>query len=178
MFRTYRISTCLLLGSLLFAFPLFGQSSGVPHLIPGVTSGLGTQPTETPPSRTNSASPSPAPATAASGGDAPIPFDPADLKSDWMKFDRSGDGKIDYAVLFDAQGEKKEEALDFNHDGMLDDFLYYSRGVLVREEIDSNYDGKIDLWVYLHRGVYIERYEQDTNFDGKPDIVRVYGTEK
>ncbi|HUX49751.1 MAG TPA: hypothetical protein VMW73_03085 [Spirochaetia bacterium] len=178
MFRTDRISICLLIGSLLFVLPVFGQTSGTPRLIPGVTSGFGTQPTDTSPTAPDKIKESPVHAAIVASGESPIPFNPADLKSDWLKFDRNGDGKIDYAVLFDAQGEKKEEALDFNHDGMLDDFLYYSRGVLVREEIDSNFDGKVDLWVYLYRGVYIERYEQDTNFDGKPDIVRVYGEKK
>jgi hypothetical protein len=57
----------------------------------------------------------------------------------------------------------------------MDDFCFYEDGELVREEIDSNYDGRIDIWVYLHQGIYIERYEQDTDGDGKPDRVRQFG---
>ena len=67
--------------------------------------------------------------------------------------------------------------MDFNHDGMMDDFYFYANDVLIREELDTNYDGAIDLWVFLHRGVYVERYERDTDFDGIPDIVKDYAAQ-
>jgi hypothetical protein len=90
----------------------------------------------------------------------------------WMKGDKNADGTTDYVVYFNEDGLKAREAVDYNKDGLMDDFYYYENEVLVREEVDTNYDQAIDLWVYLHRGVYIERYERDTDYDGKPDVVK------
>lgn len=158
------------------------NSGGKPLLMPGVTSGI--------PSQTGPGTPAPAgnsglaaagttdSATAAPKEEKPTPFDPGELGSDWVKFDRNNDGKVDYAAKLDEWGGKVREALDFNYDGSFDDFLYYRRGVLVREEIDSNYDRKVDIWIYVEGGIYIARFEQDTNYDGVPDVVKNYGKKK
>lgn len=161
-----------------------------PLLMPGVTSGIPSQ------RGTGSAAPSNGAETAAPGSGAaltaasadaasaapkeekPTPFDPKDLGPEWLKFDRNNDGKTDYAAKLDDWGRKVREAMDFNYDGYFDDFLYYGRGVLVREEIDSNYDRQVDIWVYIEGGIYIARVEQDTNFDGVPDVVKDYGKKK
>ncbi len=92
-----------------------------------------------------------------------------------IELDRNKDGVIDQAMLLDDKGAKIFEELDFNYDGKMDDFCFYSGGVLVREEIDTNYDGSVDMWVYLRKGIYVERYERDTNFDGVVDKVKKYG---
>jgi len=110
------------------------------------------------------ADPSPPPATTNRAAPA----------SSRTEFDRNGDGRTDYVVVYDKQGLKATEEFDFNYDGVMDDFLFYTDGVLVREEVDSNYDGKIDLWVYLDAGVYIKKYERDLNGDGIPDVTKVY----
>lgn len=86
--------------------------------------------------------------------------------------DRNEDGNIDYVIKLGETGLKTYEELDYNYDGMMDDFYYYSDGVLQRREIDTNYDGEIDVWVFLHEGVYIKRYERDTNFDGEVDLIK------
>lgn len=92
-----------------------------------------------------------------------------------MTDDRNGDGMLDYAVRLTDDLLKDREAVDFNHDGMMDDFYFYANEVLQRQEIDTNFDGAIDLWVFLTEGVYVERYERDTDYDGYPDVVRDYG---
>ncbi len=95
-----------------------------------------------------------------------------------VKTDRNYDGTVDYIYRFNSAGNKVEELVDYNHDGEMDDFYYYSRGVLVRQEIDSNYDGKIDIWVYLKEGIYVERFERDEDYDGEVDVVQKYGEEE
>ncbi|MFP4377983.1 MAG: hypothetical protein ACLFP4_13150, partial [Spirochaetales bacterium] len=97
--------------------------------------------------------------------------------TEWLTLDRNEDGKIDYAVLVSRTGDKIREAMDFNYDGMMDDFYMYENNVLKREEIDSNYDGKIDIWIYLNRGVYIRMLERDTDFDGVIDERTEYADE-
>jgi hypothetical protein len=86
--------------------------------------------------------------------------------------DRDNDGAVDYLLQLDEEGNKVYEELDFNYDGTMDDFYFYSDGILARREIDTNYDGEVDVWVYLHEGVYIERYERDLDFDGTIDQVK------
>ena len=91
--------------------------------------------------------------------------------------DTKGDGLVDFVMDHDDDGYKIYEALDFNKDGELDDFYFYSREVLERREIDSNYDGFVDIWIYLSEGVYISSYERDTDFDGTVDVTKKYGEE-
>ncbi len=89
-----------------------------------------------------------------------------------LETDRDNDGTIDYLLGFDESGKKIYEELDFNYDGKMDDFYYYTSGVLIRREIDTNYDSKVDVWVYIHEGVYIERYERDLDYDGEIDQIK------
>ena len=102
-------------------------------------------------------------------------FDVSCYGDEWMTDDRNEDGRLDYAVRVTEDLMKDREAVDFNHDGMMDDFYFYANEVLQRQEIDTNYDGAIDLWVFLREGVYVERYERDTDYDGYPDVVKDYG---
>ncbi len=92
-----------------------------------------------------------------------------------IETDRNSDGEIDYLLIVDDKNLKITEKLDFNYDGAMDDFYYYSNGVIKRREIDSNYDGNVDIWVYIVEGVYIEKYERDSDFDGIVDIVKNFG---
>jgi len=101
-------------------------------------------------------------------------FDPEQYDDSWLTSDRNGDGTIDYAVLVDDRGYKIQEAMDYNYDGWMDDFYFYTNNVLQREELDSNFDGVIDIWVYLHRGVYIRMWERDRDFDGVIDSRKDY----
>ena len=89
--------------------------------------------------------------------------------------DLNYDGNVDYSMVYRDDGQKELEELDFNYDGVMDDFYIYVAGVLDRREVDTNYDGEIDLWVYLKEGVYIGKVERDTDFDGEIDYVKVYG---
>ncbi len=91
-----------------------------------------------------------------------------------VELDRNGDGQIDYRVIYDQAGVVAREEMDFNFDGKMDTFYYYKSGVLQRVEIDSKNTGKIDIWVYLLDGKYVQRYERDTDGDGKPDLVRTF----
>ena len=91
------------------------------------------------------------------------------------EFDSNTDGNIDYLVRTNSHGLKVMESLDFNHDGIMDDLYFYSKGIIVRREIDSNFDMKIDVWVYIKDGSFIEKYEQDLDFDGAIDKVKIFG---
>lgn len=99
----------------------------------------------------------------------------AGVKNGIFELDRNDDGRVDYVLYNDAAGSLAREELDFNFDGKMDDFRYYRAGVAVREEIDSDFDGRIDIWVHILKGEFIERYERDTDGDGKPDTVRSFG---
>ncbi|MBN1412409.1 MAG: hypothetical protein JW969_16295 [Spirochaetales bacterium] len=99
----------------------------------------------------------------------------ANYNSYSVSTDRNYDGKVDMIVDFSLDGKTLEEEFDFNYDGLMDTFNYFERGEQVRQEIDSNYDQKIDIWIFLIDGIYIEHYEQDTNFDGKVDKIKKYG---
>jgi hypothetical protein len=108
------------------------------------------------------------------GGGSGTPS-PTGAKNSVLEQDSDGDGRPDYALHYDAAGSLSREELDYNLDGRMDDFRYYARGVPVREEIDSDFDGRIDIWVTILDGQYIERYERDTDGDGKPDLERSWG---
>ncbi|TVQ24129.1 MAG: hypothetical protein EA382_08865 [Spirochaetaceae bacterium] len=88
---------------------------------------------------------------------------------DWMTLDRNKDGRIDYAVQVNDRGFKIREAMDFNYNGYMDNFYFYTDGELTRHEIDSNSDQQIDIWVYLFDAIYIRMWERDTNHDGYID---------
>ena len=92
----------------------------------------------------------------------------------WRTYDENNDDKIDHALLFDENGYKVFEVMDFDYNGHMDDFYFFVNGVLVRQEIDQNGDQKIDLWVYITEGVYIEGYERDGDYDGRIDVVKLY----
>ena len=91
------------------------------------------------------------------------------------KYDSNHDGNVDYIVKSDDTGAKVIEALDYNHDGEMDDLYFYADGIIIRREVDSNFDMNIDLWVYIKNGSLIEKYEQDLNFDGIIDKVKLFG---
>ena len=88
--------------------------------------------------------------------------------------DRNFDGDADYAMVYDENGTREYEELDYNYDGMMDDFYYYSSGVLQRRELDTNYDEIVDLWVFLDEGVYIKKILRDLDYDGEADMIKNY----
>jgi hypothetical protein len=90
-----------------------------------------------------------------------------------ISMDRNFDSVVDYNVEYNLNHQKVYEELDFNHDGVMDDFYYFEDGKLVRQEIDSNFDGLVDVWVYLD-GLYILKYEMDSDFDGTVDVIKDY----
>lgn len=93
-------------------------------------------------------------------------------------YDSNGDGKIDFLEKMDEDGNKIVEILDFNHDGSMDDFYYYTDGIISLREVDSNFDNKIDVWVYIKEGHYITKYERDLDFNGTVDQVKIFGDEE
>ncbi|MEE8440475.1 MAG: hypothetical protein V3S41_02045 [Spirochaetia bacterium] len=101
-------------------------------------------------------------------------FDPATYTVGWLTSDRDNDGRVDYAVRVDERGYKLREVVDFNLDGRMDDFYFYSNDVLQRQEVDSNFDQAIDIWIFMWRGVYVQRWERDTDYDGAVDQCRDY----
>lgn len=94
------------------------------------------------------------------------------------EFDTSGDGRIDYLVISDTKGKPLYEILDYNRDGVMDDFCLYREGLLFRREIDSNGDGLLDIWVSIKDGSMVEKLQQDSDFDGVIDKVTSYGEEE
>ena len=114
---------------------------------------------------------------AAFANDDEVPTDrtsPEAYESGWLTSDRDSNGVIDYAVQIDDRGYKTREAMDFNYDGLMDDFYFYDNDVLQRQEIDTNFDRLIDVWIFMWRGVYVRRWERDTDFDGIADLIRDY----
>ncbi len=109
-----------------------------------------------------------------SGDEPELFFDMAEYVGDWITGDTNDDGAVDYAILLDEDLLKTHEVMDFNKDGLADDFYFYDNEVLIREELDTNYDGAVDLWIYMHDGVSVEKWERDTDHDGTPDLVRNY----
>ncbi|MCK4540669.1 MAG: hypothetical protein KAU17_00385 [Spirochaetales bacterium] len=95
-----------------------------------------------------------------------------------LEADTNEDGNTDYILMIDGSAQKVCEKLDYNLDGKMDDFYYYINGVLVYREIDSNYDEAIDVKVYIREGVYIERYEQDADFNGSFELIKDFGTQE
>lgn len=93
----------------------------------------------------------------------------------WITGDTNQDGDVDYALRLDEFGEKAYEAMDFNFDGLMDDFYIYRGGVLFAEQLDTNFDGRIDLWIHMHDGVRVRGYERDLDYDGTIDLVKEFG---
>jgi hypothetical protein len=113
-----------------------------------------------------------------SGEEPDLVFEMEAYGENWITGDTNDDGVVDYAALLDEDLLKTHEVMDFNKDGLADDFYFYENEVLVREELDTNYDGAVHLWIYMHDGVSVERWERDTDYDGTPDFVRNYGEEE
>jgi hypothetical protein len=95
-----------------------------------------------------------------------------------LEVDTNDDGSKDYYARTNEAGEKMMEVLDFNHDGKVDDFYFYRRGVLQKRAVDSNYDEKIDLWVYIAGGVYISEYLRDGDYDGTFETKKSFEAEE
>ncbi len=93
-------------------------------------------------------------------------------------FDSNGDGKVDFMEKKDKDGKKIMEIFDFNHDGFMDDFYFYTNGIITLREVDSNFDRKVDIWVYIKDGHYITKYERDLDYDGTIDQVKTFGDKK
>jgi hypothetical protein len=53
--------------------------------------------------------------------------------------------------------------------GMMDEEWLYKDGRLTCHLADRNLDGSFDLWTYYDADGYVERTEEDNNFDGRPD---------
>jgi hypothetical protein len=106
-------------------------------------------------------------------------FDPVfsvdEYGASWITGDSDGDGRVDYALYLDESSRKRFEAVDFNGDGLMDDFYVYRGGVLHEEQLDTNFDGTIDLWIFMHDGVRVRGYERDSDYDGTIDLVREFG---
>ena len=106
-------------------------------------------------------------------------FDPIfsidEYGADWIAGDTDNDGVTDYVLKLDEFSQKRYEAMDFNRDGLMDDFYIYNGGVLASEQLDTNFDGAIDLWIYMHDGVRVRGYERDTDYDGTVDLVKEFG---
>lgn len=111
--------------------------------------------------------------------DADEEFEPIfsvdDYDDSWITGDTNSSGAMDYALQLDDQSEKRFEAMDYNGDGMMDDFYVYRNGVLHMELLDTNFDGEIDLWIYMHDGIRVRGYERDTNYDGTINLVKEFG---
>ena len=93
-------------------------------------------------------------------------------------YDSNGDGKVDFMEKQDKEGKKIMEIFDYNHDGTMDDFYFYTDGIITLQEIDSNFDKNVDIWIYIKDGCYITKYERDLDFNGTIDQVKIFGEKK
>jgi hypothetical protein len=105
----------------------------------------------------------------------PLPVDSEEYGDEWFWADTDGDGANDYAFRLNERGDLWYEVMDFNGDGMLDNFYYRQAGVLVQQELDTNFDGVVDLWVLMEDGIHVRGYMRDTDFDGSVDVEKDYG---
>ena len=105
----------------------------------------------------------------------PLPVDSEEYGDEWFWADTDGDGTNDYAFRLNERGDLWYEVMDFNGDGMLDNFYYREAGVLVQQELDTNFDGVVDLWVLMEDGIHVRGYMRDTDFDGSVDVEKDYG---
>ena len=101
-------------------------------------------------------------------------FDVTRYNSGWIISDSNDDGRTDYALKLNDRMQKDIEAMDFSHDGYMDNFYYYENDVLIRHELDTNGNQQVDLWVFMYRGVQVQGWERDTNHDGQADLYRSY----
>jgi len=108
---------------------------------------------------------------------AEVSFNPSYYGLNWYTNDMNRDGNIDHVFIFDENGYKLYEVMDYDKDGQMDDFYFYRNGVFIRQEIDRNADQRIDLWVYITEGIYVEGYEMDSDYDGLIDVVKIYEDE-
>jgi hypothetical protein len=94
------------------------------------------------------------------------------------RIDTSGDGQVDYILIESSDGKKLFEIMDYDRNGVMDDFCVYEKGILVRRIIDSNSDGMLDVWIYIKDGSYIEEYQRDSDFDGSIDLIKQFGEDE
>lgn len=87
---------------------------------------------------------------------------------DKQEIDINFDGKIDTVYIYEGEGKIKEEVLDTDYNGRMDNWRFYEDGRLVMDQMDSNGDGHVDYWFYVDRG-RIYKIEKDTNHDGTAD---------
>jgi hypothetical protein len=52
-----------------------------------------------------------------------LSFDPLDYGEGWIVSDENDDGMVDYGIYFDDEGIKVFEAVDFDKNGQMDDFI-------------------------------------------------------
>jgi hypothetical protein len=90
-----------------------------------------------------------------------------------QEIDINFDGKVDTVFMYEWDGKVKEEILDTDYDGDMDNWRQYEDGKLVVDRLDSDHDGRVDMWFYIDRG-RIYKLEKDTTGDGKPDTSQDY----
>lgn len=86
------------------------------------------------------------------------------------ELDLNGDGKVDVARDYDADGKLTREVLDLDFDARVDQINHYDvKGQITRKERDLDANGKVDLWLFYERGALV-RKEHDTNGDGRVEL--------
>lgn len=90
--------------------------------------------------------------------------------------DLDHDGRKDYVITYDANGNKLTEEFDFDFDGRFDARHYFDAktGRVYLVERDSDYDHKPDIWEKYTKDGVIESVRRDRNADGKPDVWEQY----
>jgi len=66
------------------------------------------------------------------------------------------------------------QGVDYNNDGQLDDFWYYSGNRIQRIESDLNKDGKIDVVIDYDLSGHPQKSRDDIDFDGKFDTLSIF----
>jgi len=90
-----------------------------------------------------------------------------------QEIDMNFDGHIDTVYIYEFNQKVREEILDTDYNGRMDNWRFYDDGELVQDHIDSDGDGRVDMWFYIDRSM-IYKLEKDTNGNGKPDVTNNY----
>ncbi len=86
------------------------------------------------------------------------------------------DGSKDYVVAYNKKGARVFEKYDYDFDGVFDSFAQFDEksGAIVEVQSDSDFDGKYDILEIYGTDGQLKSLRRDRNADEKPDLWEQY----